>query len=157
MESFVRQLMSSLDVLRWPFVREQNLLIANIFQTLLVLSLNWKGMSSPERHHNFYHTYVERTGYFMTLAGLQASSIWVCSGLHKCSSYPMASKKDLRKPFKMEEIEIPLSSLFIRYGYVQHAAVALKGYYALCYLSYLMPDDVEVKHAVALVYGASLE
>lgn len=56
----------------------------------------------------------------------------------------------------MEEENLPRKSVVFEQADVQHAADGWKWHQRLCYHLYLVPEDVELKDAEALVYGESM-
>lgn len=94
-------------------------------------------------------------GYFMLVAGKGDSSIWSCPGFHLSVLYCANNKVTLAKNLKMEEVFSDKRSVFVGHGYIQHGG-AMEGDYSFRYHTYLIPEDADLKDAIALAYGDSL-
>lgn len=57
---------------------------------------------------------------------------------------------------KMQEVIIPLDSVFIGPGYLQHACREWHGTYYLQYYMYLIVEGVELKDTIDFAYGEGL-
>lgn len=73
-------------------------------------------------------------------------------------SYPKWMRDDLaHPPLHLEDIRIPLIPMFVGHGHLQQPGPGRNAHHALQYIIYIIPNDYNLKDAVAFAYGSSLK
>lgn len=83
--------------------------------------------------------------------------LYACPRMLKFFKYPKKKKKKIANTLKMEEIEVPKRSVFVLYGFLQHARTGWKGDHALRYYNICETRREDPQTSVAFAYGTFLE
>ena len=64
--------------------------------------------------------------------------------------YDKVSQQQLSKILKLECIEIPINSVFVSHGYIQHGGAGWKGCHSLRYHMYFVPVNYRLPDGIHL-------
>lgn len=104
-------------------------------------------------HDDLEHRERKNNGYFVTINGCEQCTLWVSRGSYSYVFYSDKEKEILRDVFRMEEVVLPAECVFFGHGSLNHAGGGWKRNHPLRYHTYVIPEDVEIKDAVAFAYG----
>ena len=117
------------------------------------------GNKCPDQcgHNDFVARKEGSPGYFCVITGPHPVTLWVSQCSHIFVWYSAEQKEALVNALVMEEIIIPIHSVFIGNGCLHHAGTGWRGFHALRYHLYLKPEGIEIPDAVAFSLIWSLE
>ena len=117
--------------------------------------LTGEGCPDQTGHNDFPTDSRTNPGYFAITMSQEKTSLLIFPGSHQYVWYDTQDKKSLAETLKMTEITIPMNSVFIGHGHVQHAGCGWRGFHALRYHMYVIPSSMTMADSVFFAYGYS--
>ena len=120
------------------------------------LLLSSRHLEDQAGHNDFPYRQNDCPGFFIIVTGNEQVNLWVCKSSHQYVWYQPNEKRELADILVMSEITIAPHSVFIGHGYLQHAGAGWRGFHALRYHIYLVPDGLVLPDAIHFSYEWSL-